>query len=91
MVPNPDGTKANLYATVGPSVEGGVVLSGHTDVVPVEGQAWSSDPFTLTERDGRLDGRGTCDMKGFDALALAAVPRMLEAGLRATCPPRPVL
>lgn len=81
-VPSPDGTKANLYATVGPSVEGGVVLSGHTDVVPVEGQAWSSDPFTLTERNGRLYGRGTCDMKGFDALALAAVPRMLEAGLK---------
>ena len=82
LVPNADGTKANLYATVGPMVEGGVVLSGHTDVVPVEGQPWTSDPFVLTERDGRLYGRGTCDMKGFDALALAAVPGMLKAGLR---------
>jgi len=82
LVPNADGTKANLYATVGPMVEGGVVLSGHTDVVPVEGQPWTSDPFVLTERDGRLYGRGTCDMKGFDALVLAAVPEMLKAGLR---------
>ncbi len=82
LVPNADGTKANLYATVGPMVEGGVVLSGHTDVVPVEGQPWTSDPFVLTERDGRLYGRGTCDMKGFDALVLAAVPAMLKAGLR---------
>jgi acetylornithine deacetylase len=82
LVPNADGTKANLYATVGPMVEGGVVLSGHTDVVPVEGQPWTSDPFVLTERDGRLYGRGTCDMKGFDALVLAAVPGMLKAGLR---------
>ena len=82
LVPNADGTKANLFATIGPMVEGGVVLSGHTDVVPVEGQPWTSDPFVLTERDGRLYGRGTCDMKGFDALALAAVPGMLKAGLR---------
>ena len=81
-MPSPDGTKANLFATVGPMVPGGVVLSGHTDVVPVDGQAWTSDPFVLTERDGRLYGRGTCDMKGFDALVLAAVPAMLEAGLR---------
>ncbi len=69
---NADGTKANLYATIGPMVAGGVVLSGHTDVVPVEAQSWSSDPWTLTERDGRLYGRGTCDMKGFVALMLAA-------------------
>jgi acetylornithine deacetylase len=82
LVPNPEGTKANLFATVGPMIEGGVVLSGHTDVVPVEGQPWTSDPFVLTERDGKLYGRGSCDMKGFDALALAAVPRMLAAGLR---------
>lgn len=73
-VVNADRTKANLYATIGPSVPGGVVLSGHTDVVPVDGQAWSSDPFTLTRRGERLYGRGTCDMKGFLALALAAVP-----------------
>src|SRR5215468_7580733 len=75
-VPNADGTKSNLIATLGPAVEGGVVLSGHTDVVPIDGQAWSSDPFTLTERDGRLYGRGTCDMKGFLALALAAAPEL---------------
>lgn len=81
-VPNEQGDKANLYATVGPVATGGVVLSGHTDVVPVDGQAWSSDPFTLTERDGRLHGRGTCDMKGFIALALAAVPDILAANPR---------
>ncbi|KIT16093.1 acetylornithine deacetylase [Jannaschia aquimarina] len=68
------GTKAALYANIGPEVEGGLVLSGHTDVVPVDGQDWSTDPWTVTERDGRLYGRGTCDMKGFDALALAMVP-----------------
>ncbi|MEM7487891.1 MAG: acetylornithine deacetylase [Pseudomonadota bacterium] len=76
------GTKAALYANVGPEVEGGVVLSGHTDVVPVDGQDWSSDPFTVTERDGRLYGRGTCDMKGFDALALAMVPVALASDLK---------
>ncbi|MFD2236909.1 acetylornithine deacetylase [Aureimonas populi] len=76
------GLKANLWATIGPSDEPGIVLSGHTDVVPVDGQAWTSDPFTLTERDGRLYGRGACDMKGFLACALAAVPRMRAAGLR---------
>ena len=75
------GTKAALYANVGPEVEGGVVLSGHTDVVPVDGQAWDTDPFTVVEKDGRLYGRGTCDMKGFDALALAAVPLALERGV----------
>ncbi|TFL17362.1 acetylornithine deacetylase [Jannaschia formosa] len=72
------GKKAALYANVGPEVEGGVVLSGHTDVVPVDGQDWSTDPFTVVEKDGRLYGRGTCDMKGFDALALAMVPYALE-------------
>lgn len=70
------GAKANLYATVGPMVPGGVVLSGHTDVVPVDGQAWHTDPFSVAERDGRLHGRGTCDMKGFIAIALALVPEM---------------
>lgn len=69
-----DGKKANLLATIGPNVEGGYVLSGHTDVVPVEGQPWDTDPFTLTERDGKLFARGTCDMKGFIAIALAMVP-----------------
>jgi acetylornithine deacetylase len=81
IVPDETGRKANLYAQVGPSVPGGVVLSGHTDVVPVDGQPWTVPPFEVTERDGRLYGRGTADMKGFDALVLAAVPRMLEAGL----------
>ena len=79
-MPNTDGRKANLYATLGPRTEGGIVLSGHTDVVPVDGQNWSSDPFALTERDGRLYGRGTCDMKGFLALALAAAPIFAESG-----------
>lgn len=67
------GRKASIYAHVGPVEPGAVLLSGHVDVVPVDGQAWASDPFTLTERDGRLHGRGTCDMKGFDALALWAM------------------
>lgn len=78
---NKERTKANLYATVGPMEPGGIVFSGHTDVVPIEGQNWSSDPFELTERDGLLYGRGTCDMKGFNALALAAVPEMLAQDL----------
>ena len=82
IVPNEDGTKAALYAHVGPDIEGGVVLSGHTDVVPVDGQAWDTDPFVVTEKDGRLYGRGTCDMKGFDALALSAVPLALERGIK---------
>lgn len=81
--PNHDGSKSNLLATVGPGVEGGVVLSGHTDVVPVDGQAWITDPFVLTEKaDGRIYGRGTCDMKGFLALALAAVQDLAAAGAR---------
>jgi len=74
--------KANLLATIGPWVEGGVVLSGHTDVVPVDGQDWSSDPFVMRERDGKLFGRGTSDMKGFIACALAAAPMFVEAGIR---------
>ncbi|MEM7222983.1 MAG: acetylornithine deacetylase [Pseudomonadota bacterium] len=74
--------KANLFATVGPEVEGGVVLSGHTDVVPVANQAWVTDPFQVVEQDGKLYGRGTSDMKSFLAIALALVPRMLEAGIR---------
>ncbi|MEQ8815572.1 MAG: acetylornithine deacetylase [Thalassobaculum sp.] len=76
------GGKANLWATIGPDVAGGVVLSGHTDVVPVDGQKWTSDPFAVARRDGRLYGRGTCDMKGFVATALALVPEMAKAGLR---------
>jgi acetylornithine deacetylase len=74
--------KTNLFATIGPEGPGGIVLSGHTDVVPVDGQAWSSDPFALVERDGKLFGRGACDMKGFLAVALALVPEFAAAGLR---------
>ena len=81
IFPSEDGTKASLWATIGPAGPGGIILSGHTDCVPVEGQAWSSDPFTLTERDGRLYGRGACDMKGFDAAALAIVPELVVAKL----------
>jgi len=81
-VPNADGSKSNLVATIGPNVDGGVVLSGHTDVVPVDGQPWVTDPWTLTEVDGRLYGRGTCDMKGFLALALAAAPELARAPLK---------
>lgn len=80
-VPHPSEPKASLVARIGPAVPGGVVLSGHTDVVPVEGQPWISDPFRLAERDGRLYGRGTADMKGFIACALAAAPAMARAGL----------
>lgn len=70
-VPNEEGNKANLWARFGPDVPGGIVLSGHTDVVPVDGQPWDTNPWDLTERDARWLGRGTCDMKGFLALALA--------------------
>ena len=70
------GTKANLFATLGPEAPGGIVLSGHTDVVPVTDQDWASDPFALGERDGRLYGRGTCDMKGFIAACLAMAPTL---------------
>lgn len=77
-----DHTKANLFATIGPGDRGGVVLSGHTDVVPVDGQPWTVEPFRLTARDGRLYGRGTADMKGFVASVLAAVPKFLAADLK---------
>jgi len=72
--PNAAGDKAAILATIGPRVDGGIVLSGHTDVVPVAGQRWSGDPFALREAAGRLYGRGACDMKGFDACVLAMVP-----------------
>ncbi len=72
--PNAAGDKAAILATIGPRADGGVVLSGHTDVVPVDGQPWSSPPFALREADGRLYGRGACDMKGFAACVLAMVP-----------------
>jgi acetylornithine deacetylase len=80
-VPNAQGDKAALFATIGPKIDGGIVLSGHTDVVPVEGQAWSGNPFALRAANGRLYGRGTCDMKGFDALCLAMIPEFREARL----------
>ncbi len=75
-------TKANLFAAIGPDAPGGVVLSGHTDVVPVEGQDWSTDPFELTERDGRLYGRGSSDMKGFSAVFLSRLAGIDPARLK---------
>ena len=83
LVPSEDGKKANLFATVGPMAEGGVVLSGHTDVVPVDGQPWETDPWSLTLKgDGKYYGRGTCDMKAFYAIALAMLPQILKAPLK---------
>ena len=79
---NAERTKANLFATIGPDAGGGIVLSGHTDVVPVDGQPWTVEPFRLSEQDGRLYGRGTADMKGFIASVLAAVPAFLAGDLR---------
>lgn len=79
ILPDPAGTKANLYATIGPEGQGGVMLSGHTDVVPVDGQNWTKPPFALTEQDGRLYGRGAADMKGFCAAAIAAMLRAATA------------
>ena len=81
IISDETGNKANLYATVGRTDIGGIALSGHTDVVPVEGQDWSSDPFALTRRDGRLFGRGTTDMKSFIACTLAMVPEMVDRTL----------
>jgi len=82
LVFDESGGKANLYATLGPQDRPGIMLSGHTDVVPVDGQEWTSDPFKLIERDGRLYGRGASDMKGFIAIVLAAVPTFLERPLK---------
>src|SRR3546814_7925967 len=79
---NAEGSKANLFASLGPDSPGGVVLSGHSDVVPVDGQPWGSDPFRVAERDGRLYGRGTADMKSFLAAALALVPEFQAQPLR---------
>lgn len=80
--PDDTGTKTNLYARIGPNIDGGVVLSGHTDVVPVEGQDWDSDPFKIDLREDKLFGRGTCDMKSFSAIALSLIPEMLSADLK---------
>ncbi len=80
---NAEGTKGNLWATIGPPDVPGVILSGHSDVVPVDGQAWTSDPFVLRRADGRLYGRGACDMKGFIGIILAAVPALVQRDLKA--------
>lgn len=82
LVPTDDGRKASLFATIGPQDVPGVALSGHTDVVPVDGQTWETDPFRLTLKDGRYGGRGTADMKGFLACVLAAVPRFQADDLK---------
>lgn len=83
LLPNATGEKASLHCRIGPPVDGGVILSGHTDVVPTEGQDWSTDPFQLTDKqDGKLYGRGSCDMKGFLACCLAALPDMVAAPLK---------
>lgn len=76
------GAKANLVARIGPDVPGGLLLAGHTDVVPVEGQVWTTDPFTATIREDRIYGRGACDMKGFIAVALALIPDLATMELR---------
>ncbi|MFW0776663.1 MAG: acetylornithine deacetylase [Rickettsiales bacterium] len=81
LIPSEDGQKSNLLARIGPNVEGGIILSGHTDVVPVEGQAWDSDPFNVIEKDGKLYGRGTCDMKSFIAVCLAMAPEFKKLNL----------
>lgn len=81
-IPNAAGDKAALFATIGPMRDGGIVLSGHTDVVPVEGQAWTADPFRLRRDAGRLYGRGACDMKGFDGIILAMIEEFQAADLK---------
>lgn len=82
LIFNEEKTKANLLATLGPSIPGGVALSGHTDVVPVIGQKWHTDPFKMVERDGKLYGRGTVDMKSFIAIVLSLLPEMLALQLK---------
>ena len=83
LVPNEEGNKASLHCRIGPPEDGGVILSGHMDVVPVQGQEWTTDPFVLTDKgDGKLYGRGSCDMKGFLACCLAALPQMVKANLK---------
>jgi acetylornithine deacetylase len=82
LIHDETGTKANLYATVGPKDVAGIVLSGHTDVVPVDGQPWDTDPFKVVEKGNRLYGRGTTDMKSFSAVALSLVPEFLKRPLK---------
>lgn len=81
-IENSEGDKSNLWSRIGPDVPGGLVMSGHSDVVPVDGQPWETDPFNMTEIDGRLFGRGTCDMKGFLALCLAFAPKFAALDLK---------
>ncbi|MCD5978183.1 acetylornithine deacetylase [Pseudomonas quasicaspiana] len=82
LIYNAQKTKANLFATIGPAEVPGIVLSGHTDVVPVDGQSWTFPPFELSEKEGRLYGRGTADMKGYIACVLALVPELIRNTLR---------
>jgi acetylornithine deacetylase len=82
LIPNVDNTCANLYATIGPDDIGGVMLSGHSDVVPTRGQHWNSDPYQIKSDDNAFYGRGACDMKGFIACALASVPQMVDLKLK---------
>ena len=81
VIANEDQSKANLFATIGPSTGGGIGLSGHTDVVPAHAEDWTGDPFVLREEDGKVFGRGTCDMKGFIA-AVLVVPVVKETGAK---------
>lgn len=81
-IPNPEGTKSNLLISIGPQEPGGIVLSGHTDVVPVDGQPWDTDPFNMIERDGKYFGRGTSDMKAFSAVILSLLPELTRHPLK---------
>ena len=81
-IPNPEGTKANLLISVGPQEPGGIILSGHTDVVPVDGQDWHTDPFAMVEREGKYFGRGTSDMKAFSAVILSLFPELTRRPLK---------
>ena len=81
-IPNPEGNKANLLISIGPDIAGGIILSGHTDVVPVDGQDWQTDPFNMVKQDGRFFGRGTSDMKAFSAVILALIPEFRRLPLK---------
>ena len=78
---NEEKTQASLHCRIGPAVDGGIILSGHTDVIPVKGQPWETDPFELVEKDEKLYGRGACDMKGYLACFLSVLPKMVKANL----------
>jgi len=81
-IPNPEGTKSNLLISIGPAEPGGIILSGHTDVVPVDGQDWHTDPFAMVEREGKYFGRGTSDMKAFSAVILSLLPELARRPLK---------